>query len=173
MRKILICAALAVLASPAQAIDMAVGPGLDVANRNLQAETDIRKRYEQFAAAFNRHDAAAMAAMFTRRGDLIEPDGMAAEGREAVQKHFESEHTTAFKDATIELNIGTVWMITPNVGLVNGTYQVTGIRDLKGAEVPPRRGQLTSVMVKDGDTWWVAASRASIPIPVPWRATPQ
>lgn len=173
MRNVLLAAALTLATGPALALDPAIGPGVETANRNLQAEADIRKRYEEFVAAFNRHDAAAMAALFTRQGDLIEPDGTSAEGRAAVQKHFESEHATAFKDATIALTIRSVWMITPNVGLVNGTYEVSGIRDLQGAAIPSRRGQLTSVMVKDDGQWWVAASRAAIPIPVPWRAQPQ
>lgn len=157
----------------AQAPDISVGAGIDASRRNLQAEQEIRKRYEAFAVAFNKHDATAMAALWTRQGDTIEPDGTAAEGREAVEELFKEEHAGAFKAASITLKIDLVWMITPNVALVNGTYAVSGVRDGEGKEISlPRKGLLTSVMLNEDGQWWVAASRTVIPIPLPWRKPP-
>jgi uncharacterized protein (TIGR02246 family) len=128
--------------------------------------------YEEFTSAFNRHDTQAMAAMWTRQGDHYEPDGSFAEGRDAVEKLFAEEHAGAFKNATIDLSIDTVWMVTPNVALVNGFYRVSGVRDLEGNEIAIRKGHLTSLLVADEGQWWVAASRATIPVPVPWRKPP-
>jgi hypothetical protein len=65
-----------------------------------------------------------------------------------------------------------VWMVTPNVALVNGFYRVSGVRDLEGNEIAIRKGHLTSLLVADEGQWWVAASRATIPVPVPWRKPP-
>lgn len=159
-------------AGAAPAIDPSVGAGVDTVHRNLQAEAEIRKRYEEFVDAFNAHDAKAMAALWSRQGDHYEPDGSFAEGREAVERLFAQEHASAFRNATITLTIGSVWMVTPAVGLVNGNYEVEGVRDRQGNEMAIRRGHLTSVLVKENGQWWVAASRATIPVPVPWRATP-
>lgn len=173
MRRILIFATLAVaVAGSAGAIDPSVGVGVDVRRRNLQAETEVRERYAEFTAAFNRHDAAAMAALWSPQGDHYEPDGSFAEGREAVQKLFEAEHRTGFREATITLDIDSVWMISPTVALVNGFYAVQGVRDPAGNEVAIRRGHLTSVLVREDDQWWVAASRATIAVPLPWRKPP-
>jgi uncharacterized protein (TIGR02246 family) len=160
------------LGGSAHALDPSVGAGLDASRRNLQAETEVRQRYTEFTDAFNRHDTAAMAAMWTAQGDHYEPDGSFAEGREAVRKLFEASHSTGFKTATITLNIDSVWMITPNVALVNGFYAVDGVRDPAGKEVAIRKGHLTSVLLKDEGQWWVAASRATIPVPLPWRKPP-
>jgi hypothetical protein len=111
--------------------------------------------------------------LWTRQGDTIEPDGTAAEGREAVEELFREEHAGAFKAASIALKIDLVWMITPNVALVNGTYAVSGVRDPAGKEISlPRKGLLTSVMLNEDGQWWVAASRTVIPIPLPWRKPP-
>jgi uncharacterized protein (TIGR02246 family) len=151
----------------AQAPSVGVGKGIETAHRNLRAEAEIRKRYEEFTEAFNRHDTKAMAAMWTEHGDHYEPDGRFAEGRAAVAKLFEEEHANAFKNAKIDLSIDTVWMITPNVALVNGFYGVTGLHDLEGKEIAIRRGHLTSVLLSEDGQWWVSASRATIPVPVP------
>jgi uncharacterized protein (TIGR02246 family) len=156
----------------ALALDPSVGPGVDVRRRNLQAEAEVRQRYEEFTAAFNRHDAAAMAALWSPQGDHYEPDGTFAEGREAVRALFETSHRTGFRDATITLAIDSVWMITPNVALVNGFYTVDGVRDPDGKAVAIRKGHLTSVLLEDDGQWWVAASRATIAIPLPWRKPP-
>jgi uncharacterized protein (TIGR02246 family) len=159
-------------AANAQAPNIGDGKGIETTHRNLRAETEIRKRYEEFTDAFNRHDTKTMAAMWTYHGDHYEPDGRFAEGRKAVEKLFEEEHTTAFKNAEIDLTIDTVWMITPNVALVNGFYRVTGLHDLDGNEIAIRRGHLTSVLLLEDGQWWVSASRATIPVPVPWREPP-
>lgn len=174
VRRSLLFATFALLVGgSANAIDPAVGVGVDVRRRNLQAESEVRQRYEEFIAAFNRHDAAAMAALWSQQGDHYEPDGSFAEGREAVRKLFEAEHTTGFAEATIDLHIDSVWMISPTVALVNGFYAVEGVRGPQGDPIAIRKGHLTSVLVKDDDQWFVAASRATIPVPVPWRKQPQ
>lgn len=160
------------VAANAQVPDMGTVKGIDTSHRNLRAEAEIRQRYDEFTAAFNRHDADAMAAMYTRQSDHYEPDGRFAEGREAIAKLFAEEHAGAFRDAKIDLSIDTVWMITPNVALVNGFYGVTGVRDLEGKEIAIRKGQLTSILLGQNGQWWVAASRATIPVPVPWRKPP-
>lgn len=170
MRTLVSCTVLFLLiAAAAPAIDPSVGSGVDTVHRNLQAEAEIRKRYEEFVAAFNAHDAKGMAALWSRQGDHYEPDGSFAEGREAVARMFAQEHETAFRNATITLTIHSVWMVTPAVGLVNGTYEVEGVTDRQGNSMAIRRGLLTSVLVKEDNQWWVAASRATIPVPVPWR----
>ena len=174
MRRGLIFAAFVMATSSgAWAIDASVGAGVETSRRNLEGEAAIRKRYEEFVAAFNKHDTEAMAAMYAVQGDHWEPDGSAAEGRPAVAKMFAEEHATGFKDATIDLKIDAVWMITPNVALVNGTYAVNNVRDAQGNEIAIRKGNLTSVMLLEDGQWWVAASRATIPVPLPWRKPPQ
>lgn len=173
MKRSLLFATFAVaVGGSAHALDPSVGAGLDASRRNLQAETEVRQRYAAFTAAFNRHDTAAMAAMWTEQGDHYEPDGSFAEGREAVRKLFEASHSAGFKAAAITLDIDSVWMITPNVALVNGFYVVDGVRDPDGNVIAIRKGHLTSVLLKDEGQWWVAASRATIAVPLPWRKPP-
>jgi hypothetical protein len=114
-----------------------------------------------------------MAALWTRQGDHYEPDGTFVKGRAAVERLFKQEHDSAFKDATITLKIESVWMISPTVALVNGSYAIDGVRDAAGKDISLRKGLLTSVMLYEDGQWWVAASRTVIPFPLPWRQPPQ
>ena len=140
------------------------GPRSDLANDDA-----IRGLYAEFVTAWNAHDPKAMASFYAIDGDTMEPDGMNAKGRPEVEKHFAEEHATAFKNTELKLTIDSVWFATADVALVDGTYVVMGAVDPNGQALPPRKGLLTSVLIKEDGKWHVAASRSMIPIPLPWR----
>jgi len=140
------------------------GPRSDLAN-----DAAIRKLYGEFTAAWNAHDATKMASFWSLDGDVTEPDGMVAKGRDEVEKHFASEQMAAFKDSTLKLTIDSVWFISADVAMVDGTYMVLNALDPNGQPLPPRKGLVSAVLLREDGTWHVAASRSMIPIPLPWR----
>jgi uncharacterized protein (TIGR02246 family) len=140
------------------------GPRSDLAN-----DQTIRKLYADFSASWNAHDANKMASFWSLDGDTVEPDGMAAKGNGEVEKHFAEEQATAMKDSTLKLTIDSVWFVTADVALVDGSYVVLNAHDPNGQQLPPRKGLVTSVVIREDGTWHVAASRSMIPIPLPWR----
>jgi uncharacterized protein (TIGR02246 family) len=148
-------------------------PGVGGPRTDLVNDAKIRKRYERFQADWNRHDPVAMAAIWTIDGDHREPDGRIAKGRDEVQNLFAQEHATVFKDSHLDLHVDTVWFVTADVALVDGTYVLTGATDPDGKPIPPRKGHLTSIFLQERGRWWVAASRLMIPVPLVWRAHPE
>lgn len=166
MMAVVLCAAGTVAAQSAtpKARPGAGGPRTDLVNDEV-----IRKVYGEFVAAWNAHDPHRMAAMYAIDGDVMEPDGATAKGRNEVEKHFAEEHAAAFKNTELKLTVDSVWFVTGDVALVDGTYLVVGAVDPNGQPLPPRKGLLTSVLIKEDGTWHVAASRSMIPIPLPWR----
>ncbi len=140
------------------------GPRSDLAN-----DEAIRKLYAELTAAWNAHDTKRMASFWALDGDLVEPDGATAKGRSEVEKHYAEEHAMAFKNTTLALTVDSVWFITADVALVDGTYVVSGAVDPNNQPLPPRKGLLTSVLIREDGTWHVATSRSMIPIPLPWR----
>ncbi|MBX3025046.1 SgcJ/EcaC family oxidoreductase [bacterium] len=140
------------------------GPRSDVAN-----DAAIRALYAEFTKAWNDHDAKRMASFWALDGDTTEPDGMVAKGRAEVEKHFADEQATAMKESTLKLTIDAVWFVTADVALVDGTYVVLNARDPNGQPLPPRKGLVSSVVIREDGAWHVAASRSMIPIPLPWR----
>lgn len=136
---------------------------------DLRNERTIRKLYDEFTAAWNRHDTKTMGDMWALDGDHLEPDGRLAKGRAEVQALLNKQHATVFKDSHLGLTIDSVWFITGDVALVDGSYEVSGIQDLEGHPIPTRRGHLTSVLLNERDKWWIAASRLMIPATLPYR----
>jgi uncharacterized protein (TIGR02246 family) len=136
---------------------------------DLENEAEIRKLYAQYTAAWNKHDPKAMASFWTLDGDYMEPDGRHAKGQADVEKLFTQEQQTVFKDSTLALTIETVWFINQDVAMVDGKYDLSGVRDLEGKQLPVRSGHLTAVLMREDGTWKVAAGRAMIPVPLVYR----
>ncbi|MFT4570681.1 MAG: hypothetical protein ACI8TX_001495 [Hyphomicrobiaceae bacterium] len=136
---------------------------------DVENEKQIRALYEDFETGWNTHNADQMADMWALDGDHLEPDGRSAQGREEVRMLFTKQHASFFKDTILDLSIDSVWFVSGNVALIDGTYSVAGIKDPAGTQLPTREGHLTSVLLFEKDRWWIAASRLAIPIKVPWR----
>lgn len=177
MRKVLLVVLVLAMAAPARAQTPGGAgggkpkeiAGLGGPKSDLENEAAIRKLYAQYTAAWNRHDAPAMAAFWTLDGDYMEPDGRHAKGKAEVEKLFTQEQQTVFKDSTLALTIETVWFINEDVAMVDGKYDLSGVRDLEGKELPARRGHLTAVLMREDGAWKVAAGRAMIPVPLAYR----
>ena len=176
MRKVLLLALVLAMAAPALAQSPATTgakpkeiTALGGPQSDLENEAAIRKLYAQYTAAWNRHDAAAMASLWTLDGDYMEPDGRHARGQAEVEKLFAQEQQTVFKESTLALTIETVWFISENVAMVDGKYDLSGVRDLEGKQLPTRSGHLTAVLLREDGAWRVAAGRAMIPVPLVYR----
>jgi len=134
-----------------------------------QAEAVIRELYAQFETEWNRHDGEAMAAMWTIDGDHIEPDGTVAKGRHEVGALLVKMHATVFKESKLALEITDVWFLTQDVALIDGDYTASGLKFPDGTPIETREGHVTAVLMKERGKWWIAASRLSIPIKLPYK----
>jgi len=136
---------------------------------DLVNEGTIRELYANFNKAWNKHDTQAMANMWSIDGDHREPDGRLAKGREAISKLFAAQHESVFKKTELFLTLKDVWFITANTALIDGSYEVEGARLPDGTVLAPRKGYLTSVLLKERDQWWIVASRLMIPTQLPYK----
>jgi len=136
---------------------------------DVKSEKVVRESFDRFVAAWNRHDVEALGNMYAVDGDHIEPDGNHVDGRAAVTMLYKRQHESVFKQTRLMLNIADVWFITEDVALVDGGYAISGIRTPEGTEVPERRGHLTSILLREGGTWAIAASRLMIPTELPYK----
>ena len=136
---------------------------------DVASEKQIHDLYREFTDAWNRHDPAALGKMWIADGDHLEPDGRVAKGREAVTALFKTEHDSVFKKTTLSLTIDSVWLITTEVALADGNYEITGIVAPDGTAIPKRAGHLTSVLLREHGKWGIAASRLMIPAPLPYK----
>jgi uncharacterized protein (TIGR02246 family) len=133
------------------------------------SENQIRAMYDAFAVAWNKHDPKALAEMWAIDADHGEPDGHHANGRDEILDLLTKQHGSVFKNTVLSLGIEDVWFLTADVALIDGTYAISGIVAPDGTQVPPRKGNITSVLLKEGGKWSIAASRLMIPAELPWR----
>ncbi len=136
---------------------------------DVENDTAVRKLYEQFTAAWNRHDPKTMTRMWVEDGDHLEPDARLAKGRREIETLLTLQHEGIFKETQLKLDLESVWFITADVALVDGTYDLTGARDLAGKDIGVRRGHLTSILLKEGGRWLIAASRLMVLPTLPYR----
>jgi len=84
----------------------------------------IRRLYEQILLAWNRRDAAAMAARFEADGNLVGFDGSQVDSRGAIEDHLRpifADHPTARYVAVVR----EVRMLDANVGLLRAVAGMT------------------------------------------------
>jgi uncharacterized protein (TIGR02246 family) len=87
-------------------------------------EAAIRKNDEAYVAAYNRHDAKAIAAMWSPEAVYMDPDtGEAAVGREAIEKVFAGTLAN-LKDAKLEIDVKSIKFVSPNVAIESGVARV-------------------------------------------------
>lgn len=169
MRQLLIMVAVACVAATAVAQNPAPKSDAGKLKSDVMNEEAIRKLYDQFIAAWNKHDAKGMAAMWVEDGDEVEPDGHVAKGRAELTKMLGMQHESVMKKTKLTLTIDSVWFVSADVALVDGTYEVAGIVAPDGKELPPRKGRLSSILLNERGKWSIAASRLMIPAPLPWK----
>ncbi|MBM4091110.1 MAG: SgcJ/EcaC family oxidoreductase, partial [Planctomycetes bacterium] len=120
----------------------------------------IHRRLESYVEAFNKQDAAAVAAFWS--SDCVstaEDSGQRVEGREALQQHFAAFFKEA-PGARLAGQITDIQMVRPDVALIEGrTTLVVG-------DAEPLVSVFAATLVKDGNQWLISNSREhDLPLP--------
>lgn len=126
----------------------------DEAAAKSPEEAGIGKVVTGFEAAWNKHDAEAMAAYWTDDGDLFNPSGRVARGRKEVAKLFTEEHETYMAKTTFAYHLVSVRFVRPDVAIVEKEAVIDGMPDSNGAPAPTTRFLVFTVMAKGQDGNW-------------------
>src|SRR5438045_3272454 len=79
----------------------------------------VQARADEFAKAFNAHDAQAMAEFFTEDGSLLDPAGNEFEGKEHIKQYFENIEKGQDKDASETTKVKRAKLIKPDVAIAD------------------------------------------------------
>jgi len=120
MKKIFLCVVAAMFASICLE---ATGGGMKAIDAKDKAA--IEARVNEFIAAWNVHDAKAMAATFAENADLINPFGKNPSGRVEIEKLFVEEQGGVMKGSTYTLQSTAIREISPGVALADWDGTVT------------------------------------------------
>ena len=135
----LVCLAIAFCANWVPPITCRAGQAED--------EAAIRKNDEAYVAAYNRHDAKAIASMWSPEAVYMDPDtGEAAIGRDAIEKVFAST-LADLRDAKLEIDVKLIKFVSPNVAIETGVARVVR------PKTEPEESTYTAVNVKREGKW--------------------
>ena len=143
MRFVLQVAALAigVVASSA----MSAPSALETAIRDLQARQ---------ADAWNRHDAAAYARLFTPDGDVVNVLGWRWRGREEIERKLTAAFAFVFRDSKLTITDVDVRPLGAAAAVAHVRWTMTGAKTPPGMP-EPREGIQLQVLTKHGNEWQI------------------
>ena len=141
-------------------------PAAEPAAPVVSDEDLIRQIGDAFTAAWNAADADALAALFAEDGDTIVTGGH-YEGREAIAGNYRTGFDSVYKGTTVAITTTSLRFLEADVAIGDGTYEIAGLKDAEGNEMPNIKGIFTNVMTKVGDKWLITCSRPTRPIEMP------
>ena len=120
--------------------------------------TGLRQAAADFVIAYNRKDAAAVAALFTENGEVSDLKGEdVISGRAEIQAHYKDIFST--DDApSLAVEVGSVRLVAPDLAIEDGTAHFTP----PGEDDPARSAAYTAVLRKDAKGGWQIASTRTL-----------
>jgi len=115
-------------------------------------EQAIRQSAAAFAAAFNRHDAKAIAQMWTPGGEYVDEVGQRIEGRAAIEKEY-ADFFQAHPDVKLQIAVDSVRLLNSTTAIEDGHVV---LNPAPGGSAG--LGRYTAVDMKQKDGRWLAAS---------------
>ena len=112
-----------------------------------EEEAAIRKIDDAYVEAYNKHDAKALAAMWSPEAVYVDPEtGEEAVGREEIEKEF-AETFEGLKDAKLEIDVKSIKFLSPNVAVESGTARVVRPKE------EPDESTYSALFVKRDGKW--------------------
>jgi len=125
----------------------------------------LDKLAADWAAAFAKADAKALAAFYTENAVRVSVEAGKAVGRSAIEKEFVANFAGPWKGAKITINVGPVRPVGADIAVNEGTYEVTGITGPDGKPAKLAGSYLNTIVKKGGA--WMLASNAAVSQPPP------
>src|SRR5262245_4230966 len=122
-------------------------------------EAAVRKSAAEFAEAFNKGDARAVAAFWARDGEFVGPDGDPIRGRKEIEKSY-NEFLKKHPKAKLEVQIESVRLIGRHTALEEGTLRLRS-----PGEPEPTESRYSVLHIREDDQWKMASVREWIPDP--------
>jgi len=118
-------------------------------------EAAIRAILDARNAAYNRHDAKALAATYAPDADLVTGTGQLLSGRAAIEKNYIDSFAGIDRNARVKIDASKLRFLSPDAAILDLDGITTGRAD--GAI----KTHATWVYVKRNGQWMVVAIRAT------------
>jgi uncharacterized protein (TIGR02246 family) len=137
-----------------------------------QDEAQIRELQARQAAAWNNHDAAAYANLFTEDGDVVNVVGWWWKGQREIESKLSAAFAFAFRQSTLTITDVQVKFVKPDIAIAHVRWTMKGARTPPG--VPePREGIQLQILKKQRGKWLIASFQNTSSVPeVPFPTGP-
>jgi uncharacterized protein (TIGR02246 family) len=136
--------------------------------RALASEADesaIRALQVRQAAAWNAHDAAAYANLFTPDGDVVNVLGWWWRGHAEIQSKLTDAFAWVFRDSKLTITDVHARFLDQKTAVVHVRWAMDGAKVPPGAPAPPRDGIQLQVLRKANGQWLIASFQNTNSIP--------
>lgn len=138
--------------------------GVPAAADQAKDQAEIRSLQARQAEAWNKHDAAAYAALFTETTDVVNVLGWWWKGRAELAQKLTAAFAVMFRESSLTITAVTVRFLTPDIAVAHVSWSMTGAKAPPG--IPePRQGIQTQVLQRQGGTWLIAAFQNTNGVP--------
>jgi uncharacterized protein (TIGR02246 family) len=114
-----------------------------------QSKAVLQKDADAWAAAYNKGDAKAVAALYTADADVLPDHGDLAHGRAAIEAMVKKMVESGTYQNDLKVTVQGVRSLGPNTASEIGTYSITP----KNQPSQPEVGKFASVVRKVGSKW--------------------
>lgn len=121
-------------------------------------EADLQVLLGQFTSAWDKSDATGIAGLFEGNADLVIPDGLLVEGREAIRQFYASVFQRGYGGSRGTARIKHVRPIGSGMVLVDGAWRIDGAV-LDGQREAPEVGIFNLVAKHRGQRWTICSLR--------------
>jgi uncharacterized protein (TIGR02246 family) len=137
-----------------------------------QDEAEIREVQVRQAEAWNRHDAAAYANLFSEDGDVVNVVGWWWRGRPAIERKLTAAFSFVFRESILTITDVDVRFLNSMIAIAHVRWTMVGAKTPSG--VPePRQGIELQVLKKQGDKWLITSFQNTNSVPeVPFPTGP-
>ena len=117
-------------------------------------ESGIRQVQAVQADAWNRHDAAAYAALFTEDGDCVNVLGWWWKGRTQIESKLTAAFAFVFRESQLTITDTAVRFLSPTIAIAHVSWTMTGAKTPPGMP-EPRQGIEIQVLRKKSGHWLI------------------
>ena len=127
--------------------------------------SDPEDALRQFADAWNRRDASALAALFDEDADFVNVVGIWWRRRRAIEKAHDYALGRLFRHSRLTIDSVSVKRLGTDAATVHGCWRLEGQRAPDDTVLQPRRGVMLLVLRRTGDGWSISAAQNTDIVP--------
>jgi uncharacterized protein (TIGR02246 family) len=127
-------------------------------------ESGIRQLQTMQADAWNRHDAAAYAALFTEDGDCVNVLGWWWKGRAQIESKLTAAFAFVFHESQLTITDTSVRFLSPTIAIAHVSWTMSGAKTPPGMP-EPRQGIQSQVLQKKSGHWLIQAFQNTNGVP--------